>query len=406
MNYCLKQYNPMIFSVRNIPEECLKVIAKINSLRENLRFLISDNHTRWPLVLRRSSLARAVQGTNSIEGYNVTYEDAVAAVDGEEPLDAQKEDWLAAQGTTRAMNHILQIAADPAFVFDLGTIRGLQFMMIEHDINKHPGRWRPGAIWVKHEPEGTIVYEAPDVELVPGLMNEFVESLNAKDDLPVMVRAALAHINLAMIHPFSDGNGRMGRAIQTLVLGRERVVDPVFSSIDAYIGRHRNDYYAILAEVGQGSWHPENSPLPFIKFCLVAHYREAEKLFTLAKQMGLVWAALDNLIKEQKLHPRTMAALADATIGIRVRNSGYRQSLKGSQSIEISEQSALKDLKSLVDKGLLIAKGERRSRYYLAGDPLLKIKEDLIKPSVEPDSFLEIAAQMRPDLPGIEPHAA
>lgn len=67
----------------------------------------------------------------------------------------------------------------------------------------------------------------------------------------------MAHLNLVMIHPFSDGNGRMARCLQTLVLAREGILEPEFSSIEEYLGRNTQDYYSVLAETSEGSWHPK-----------------------------------------------------------------------------------------------------------------------------------------------------
>ena len=52
----------------------------------------------------------------------------------------------------------------------------------------------------------------------------------------------MAHLNLAMIHPFSDGNGRLARCLQTLLLAREQIVSPVFSSIEEYLGQNTQAY--------------------------------------------------------------------------------------------------------------------------------------------------------------------
>ena len=127
----------------------------------------------------------------------------------------------------------------------------LHYMMMKYDLNKRPGRWRPGAIWVQHEPENVVVYEGPDVSLVPELMTELTGSLNDRDG-PVLVRAAMAHLNLVMIHPFSDGNGRMGRCLQTLVLTHDKILAPVFCSIEEYLGTNTQRYYDVLASVDSG----------------------------------------------------------------------------------------------------------------------------------------------------------
>ena len=111
--------------------------------------------------------------------------------------------------------------------------------MIQHDLRKSPGRWRPGTIFVRNDDKGQVVYEGPDAERVPMLMRELVEQLNSSGGgVPVMVRAAMAHLNLVMVHPFADGNGRMGRCLQTLLLAREGILAPQFCSVEEYLGRN------------------------------------------------------------------------------------------------------------------------------------------------------------------------
>src|SRR6266404_8212982 len=262
-------------------------------MRLRLRFLLQQP-TRWAGLLRRSEFARAIQGSNSIEGFNVTVDDAVAAVEGEEPLiDERTEAWLAVRGYREAMTYILQLSDDAHFAHHESMLRSLHYMMLSYDLGKHPGRWRPGVIYARREHTSEIVYEGPDAALVPGMMEELVASLNEVKSLPIMVRAALAHLNLVMIHPFSDGNGRMARALQTLVLAREGILSSAFSSIEEYLGRNTQDYYNVLAEVGQGSWHPEQDPLKWVQFCLTAHYRQAETLLRRSQEAGRLWAELE-----------------------------------------------------------------------------------------------------------------
>jgi len=85
----------------------------------------------------------------------------------------------------------------------------------------------------------------------------------------------MAHLNLVMIHPFRDGNGRMARCLQSLVLARGGVLSPMFMSIEEYLGRNTHNYYNVLAQVGGGSWQPERDTRPWIRFILTAHLRQA-----------------------------------------------------------------------------------------------------------------------------------
>src|ERR1017187_9897413 len=211
----------MLFETPKLHELEIDVIGRIDDLKQTLRYSV-ETPKRWPGLLRRALFARAIRASNSIEGFNVTVEDAIAAVEGDDPLDAADTDWKAVRGCRSAMTYVLQLAADPHFKHSTDFLRSLHFMMMEYDLSKNPGRWRPGPIQVVDEAKREVVYKAPDAELVPGLMTELVAALNQPDDSTAStVRAAMGHLNFVMIHPFSDGNGRMARCLQSLVLDRK-----------------------------------------------------------------------------------------------------------------------------------------------------------------------------------------
>jgi Fic family protein len=372
----------MLYQLPDLPAEYLRVIERIDEMRLRLRFLLQQQPARWTGLLRRSEFARAIQGSNSIEGFNVTVDDAVAAVEGEEPLmDERTEAWLAVRGYREAMTYILQLSDDAHFAHHEAMLRSLHYMMLSYDLGKHPGRWRPGVIYVRRENTSEIVYEGPDAALVPALMDELVRSLNAPSSLPIMVRGAMAHLNLVMIHPFSDGNGRMARALQSLVLAREGILASSFSSIEEYLGRNTQDYYNVLAEVGQGSWHPERDPLPWIKFCLTAHYRQAETLLRRSQEAGRLWSELESEINRRGLQERMILALHDAAFGFRVRNTTYRK------AAEVSDAVASRDLGQLVAAGLLVAQGEKRGRFYVAAEWLNKVRAETRLTKIASDPF-------------------
>ena len=203
-----------------------EVLRLINELRGDLQYRVAQPR-RWLGTLRRMTFARAVQGSNSIEGYNASLDDVAAAVEGEPTLDASVETQLALAGYRDAMTYVLQVAEDEDAMVDEGVIKALHFMMLKHDLSKSPGRWRPGYIGVRNDATGQIVYEGPDADSVGELIESMLETLR-RDDAPTLVRAAMAHLNLVMIHPFRDGNGRMARCLQTLVIARDRGGAPVF----------------------------------------------------------------------------------------------------------------------------------------------------------------------------------
>ncbi len=203
----------MIFTITSLPEDYLKVLDLILGLREKLRFATSDSLNRWTGLLARTSYARAIIGSNTIEGINVTIDEAMAAVNREPPDKTSGEDWQAIWGYREAMDYVIQLSKEPQrYNHNLGTLLSLHYMMMKHGLSKNPGRVRPGAIHISNTGTNKIVYQGPDAELVPSLLDELIASLNEKNDVPVIIRAAMAHLNFTMIHPFKVGNGRMARA--------------------------------------------------------------------------------------------------------------------------------------------------------------------------------------------------
>lgn len=365
----------MIFQIPELREDELEVLDLLTDQRAQLRDRVAEPR-RWTGSLRRMAFARAVQGSNSIEGYNASLDDVVAAVEGEPTLDADQETQLALVGYRDAMTYVLQIADDETLGVDDGLLKSLHYMMLKYDLSKNPGRWRPGAIYVHKEATDEIVYEGPPSDDVPDLIAEMLQSLDA-DKSPVVVKAAMAHLNLTMIHPFSDGNGRIARCLQTLVLARDRVIAPVFSSIEEFLGRNTDHYYGVLEEVGEGAWHRERDARPWLRFCLRAHYFQATTTMRRREEIEQIWLGCLKLTEEHGLPERSAAGLMDVTFGLRIRRGTYRSSAESAIGEEISDLTASRDLRAMVESALVEAVGERRGRYYLAGERLKSLRQEV-----------------------------
>lgn len=389
----------MIFKTPALEAEDKKILEWIEQQREQLRYSVATAPNRWTGALRRNTFARALQGSNSIEGYTAELSDAAAIVDDEKPDTVEEETYRALVGYRNALTYVLQTHDDPYFELNTQVIKSLHFMMLSYDLTKMPGQWRPGSIVVVHEPTGETVYEGPDAGLVPGLMDELVTSLAAESSANPIIRGAMAHLNLTMIHPFRDGNGRMARALQTLVMARNGVLSPVFCSIEEWLGRNTDSYYRILGETGQGKWHPERDALPWVRFCIRAHYQQAATLIQRNRAMSRAFEAVDKIITQEKLLDRMAFSLVDATFGFKVRSGQYQK------DNDVSDVVASRDLRKLCDLELLKPVGEKRGRYYVAGKPLNEIyKMARIDDVRAADPYKLIKTQPKKDqlkLPGV-----
>ncbi len=374
----------MIYKTPPLGTDDAAALAEIHNMRRDLAAVLRVPR-RWQGGLRRTMLARAIRGSNSIEGYVVDEDDAAAALDDEAPLSADQRTFAEIRGYRQALGYVLQMATDAHFVFDTSGLRSMHYMMLAHDLSKSPGQYRTGPIFVHDERTDRRVYEGPDAGLVPQLVEELAGRLRDELETDPIVRAAMAHLNFAMIHPFRDGNGRMARALQTLVLSREAIVEPAFSSIEEWLGHNTDDYYRVLLATGQGAWHPENDASLWVSFNLRAHHMQAQTVAQRFDEASAIWQELDRITEAHHLPERVTDLLYEAVLGYRLRRGGYVK-LSG-----IEERTASRDLAQLVDTELLRGIGERRGRYYVAGPVLNDVRErsrDNRRPLVDPYPWL------------------
>ncbi|GIH68402.1 Fic family protein [Sphaerimonospora thailandensis] len=349
-----------------------KVLAEIEEMRTDLKYRLAEPH-RWDGQLRRQLQARAIQGSNSIEGYRASVEDIESIMSGEEPLDTSDSVAKEIAGCQRALTYVNVLAKAWTFRFDVGLLHGLNFMIIGHHLEKTPGTVRPGGIYIRNSATGQVVYEGPDHQAVPELLDELADWLDTGDlDAPSYVRGAMAHFNLVKIHPWRDGNGRTSRALQTLVLGRDGITTPEFCSIEEWLGEAEItfDYYRVLGEVGRGRWSPHDDTLPWVRFVLRCHHMQAQRVRRRLAEAGEVWTLLEERTDAEGLHPRTVSALYQVFVSRRLRRGMY-QADEG-----LSQGQAARDLRELVANGWLRPYGETKGRFYAPGAKMAAIKED------------------------------
>ncbi|MFI6529040.1 Fic family protein [Streptomyces uncialis] len=374
----------MLYGLPDLDDRDRHVLAEIDGMRERLRLHLRTPR-RWEGQLRRNLTARAIAGSNTIEGYAASVADVEDIMLDEAPIEANETVTAEIEGYRQSMTYIQRLAdAGPDFAYGKGLLNALHFMMQGHHHLKRPGWWRSGPVYVTSPDDPTIAaYTAPDAERLPELTGELVDWLNEGDlDAPVLVRAAMAHLNLVAIHPWADGNGRMSRALQTLVLAREGIVAPEFSSIEEWLGRARNTYryYDVLAEVGGPVWTPGRDTRPWLRFCLRAHHQQAQAVERQVETTRTVWSVLEEAVERQGWADRTLYALYPAVMGNRVRRATYQA------DAGLSTQQALRDLRELVRADWLAPRGEAQGRYYVVG---AGVPEDAVRGVLEPRALRE-----------------
>jgi Fic family protein len=120
---------------------------------------------------------------------------------------------------------------------------------------KQPGEVRRSQNWIGGSRPGNAVYVPPPAHLLPGLLGELEKYLHAEEKLPALVRTGLAHAQFETIHPYLDGNGRIGRLLITVLLEHWGLLQAPLLYLSLFFKRHRAEYYRRLNAVRtDGDW--------------------------------------------------------------------------------------------------------------------------------------------------------
>ena len=207
------------------------------------------------IKLRRSSRIKTIQGSLEIEGNKLTVKQVTAILDGNRVVGPQRD-------ILEAKNAIA--IYDQAGSFNILSERSLckaHSIMMKGLVN-NPGKWRTGNIGVV---DGSKVkHIAPKPNMVPSLVSNLFEFLKKEDKKKYLIASCVFHYELEFIHPFEDGNGRMGRFWQHLILTKYH---PLFEyvPIESVIRDNQKKYYSSLGEADSSG-----ESTVFIEFCLEA----------------------------------------------------------------------------------------------------------------------------------------
>ena len=352
----------MLIATPTITPEFRDRLDELDRLRAELN-QETGRATPWLGALRRQVRASTVEGSTSIEGFSVGEGEAVALVGGERPVDPDDENRMAIACYARAMDHVGAMAQDPSFRWLDRVVLDLHFDACSFQRGDGPGLWRTGPVGVTGS-DGRLVYQGPDADDVPGLMAEVVGWLESGDlDAHVVVRAAMAHLHVVSVHPFRDGNGRVSRIVQSLVLAREGLVSPEFGSIEEYLGRHTEAYYTALNEAHGPAYDPSRDASGWIAFCVDAHLAQARQRLNQIEDAAARWARLEELVRSRGWPDRLVIALEQSLFGGADRSSYAHEA-------DVSAATASADFRRLLDAGLVDQRGRGPSTSYVATERL------------------------------------
>lgn len=292
--------------------------------------LIDGAYLRKPKTeLRRKHKVRAIYSSLAIEG-NTLSEDQITAIFNNERVVGPAKDILEVQNAIKVYDNLKS--------FDCFSERSYlsAHKMLMNGLIENEGKYRTKGVGIFKGNE--VAHMAPPAWNVDNLMKELFEYLK-KDDKNLIIRSCVFHYEMEFVHPFMDGNGRMGRLWQTIILMR---YNPVFEflPIEVEVKNSQEDYYRVLSESDKA-----RKSTPFVEYML-------EKI-----QNSLV-----NLVESQRSNfsdlERLKYFIENYDRGEFVRKD-YLMMFKS-----ISTATATRDLKKGAEKGLFEREGSDRITKY------------------------------------------
>jgi len=301
----------------------------IASISEKLGEVNALHLHKPPTELRKKNRIKTIQSSLEIEGNTLTEEQITALLENKRVIAPQK-DILEVKNAITVYEQLQEF--NPNSIKDIEKAHGV----LMQGLIENAGKLRTKNVGIV---EGSIVkHVAPDGGMVKGLMNDLFRYLKSDKDI-ILIKSCVFHYEFEFIHPFIDGNGRMGRLWQTLIL-MQKYPFFEFLPVESLIKENQEAYYSVLEQsdnIGQST--------PFIEWML-----------------NIILQALENLLKTQN---RTLTAedrielFKDKIRQQQFSRKDYLQNFK-----EISQATASRDLRWAVEQEILEKSGDKRLTKY------------------------------------------
>lgn len=337
-----------------ISNKILKNIGTIEAAREVIEN--SPLVPAWEAKFREDAMVRTVHHGTHIEGNELNLTEAEKVLAGAKIV-----------GRERDIQEVLNYRNVLKFIegYDKGEI-GQEILKHIHELTTHRilpeetiGEYRKTQVVVKNSQTGEVTFRPPPAVEVPFLMKDFLEWLNTttQEDMHTTLRAGVVQYEVVRIHPFLDGNGRVARALATLVLFKEGYDVKRFFTLEEYYDREPLRYYEALQSVGKNKGNLTGWLEYFTEGLAIELTRVKEKV-----------KALSTDLKIKKTLGGHQLALTERQIKIVefIQENGFLQNKVFFELFPmISEDTVLRELKDLIGKGIVKKEGSTKGVRYV-----------------------------------------
>jgi Fic family protein len=309
----------------------LDILNLMGEIEKTIGALLVDQLGRPSVLLRKQNKIKTVQHSLAIEGNQLSTEQITAILENKRVLGPQKQ-ILEVQNALEVYEQLESF--NPMAEKDF--LRAHSVLM--RGLLASAGRYRTNAVGIFKGKK--ISHIAPQAKMLPALMKDLFAFLKEERQVPWAIKACVFHYELEFIHPLEDGNGRMGRLWQQLILMKH---SPVFEylSIESLIHQKQNSYYKVLEECDR-----KGDSTAFIVFML-----------------GLILQALKEFKKAFRPDKLTGAGRVQRALE-EFKSKSFSRKDYLELFRDISTATASRDLASAVEEGIIERKGEKALALY------------------------------------------
>jgi Fic family protein len=305
----------------------------------------------YAYVRKEAVLSSQIEGTQSSLSDLLLFENDEAP--GVPLIDVQEVSNYVA-----ALNHGLERLRG-GFPLSLRLIREIHGVLLSkgRGSDKQPGEFRQSQNWIGGTRPGTAIFVPPPPDLVLDCMNALELFLHEeRPDLPLLIKAGLVHVQFETIHPFLDGNGRLGRLLITFLLCATGVLREPILYLSLYFKQHRSEYYDLLDRVrAKGDWET------WLEFFLTGVRDTAEQAAIAARRILAVF-------EEHRRKIETLGRPAASVLRVfeHMQHNPIVSIPAAAKSIGISAPTVAKSLEHMRHLGLLREiTGRQRHRLFV-----------------------------------------
>ena len=343
-------YQPQ-FTISN---KILKTIGIIEAAKEVIEN--SPLVPAWEAKFREEALVRTVHHGTHIEGNDLSKNEAEKVLAGHTIVGRERDiqEILNYRNVLKFINDFQGKTFSEEVIKHLHSLVSFRLLSDEQ-----VGEYRKTQVVVKNSQTGEITFRPPPAIEVPFLLNDFIQWMNGvtSDDIHPALKAGIVHYELVRIHPFLDGNGRVARAVATLVLFCEGYDIKKFFSLEEYYDREPLNYYSALQSVGQTQGNLNGWLEYFTEGLAIELTRIKDKVKTLSTDL-----------KIKKSLGGQQLSLTERQIKIIefLQEQGFLQNKAFFELFPmVSEDTVLRELKDLLKKGIVKKEGSTKGARYV-----------------------------------------